>query len=138
MSVPRAFPVSIKGVCVRRGKVLLLRNERDEWELPGGKLELGEDPVDCLSREISEETGWAVTVGAILDAWQYHIRDGVDVLIVTYGCHVAEDGSPVQVSHEHKEAGLFSLAQVAALRMPEGYRRSVQEWFGRSDAQISR
>ena len=55
---------------------------------PGGKLELGENPVDCLRREIAEETGWAVTVGPILDAWQYHIHDGVDVLIVTYGCFV--------------------------------------------------
>jgi hypothetical protein len=32
----RAFPVSVKGVAVQGGKVLLLRNERDEWELPGG------------------------------------------------------------------------------------------------------
>jgi len=38
------FPVSVKGVAVQGGKVLLLRNERDEWELPGGKLEPGEDP----------------------------------------------------------------------------------------------
>ena len=30
-----AHPVSIKGVVVRDGKVLLLKNEREEWELPG-------------------------------------------------------------------------------------------------------
>jgi len=35
---------------VRGGRVLLLRNERDEWELPGGKLDLGEEPPDCLAR----------------------------------------------------------------------------------------
>ena len=45
------------------GNVLLLRNERDEWELPGGKLELGEDPADCVVREIGEESGWQVTAG---------------------------------------------------------------------------
>ena len=66
---PHAFPVSIKGVCVQEERVLLLRNERDEWELPGGKLELGEDQPECLAREIKEETGWPVTVGAILDSW---------------------------------------------------------------------
>lgn len=42
---PHLFPVSVKGVVVRDGRVLLLRNERDEWELPGGKLELGEEPA---------------------------------------------------------------------------------------------
>ena len=55
-----AFPVSVKGVAVQGGKVLLLENERNEWELPGGKLELGEDPPDCVVRGISEETGWLV------------------------------------------------------------------------------
>jgi putative ATPase len=38
------FPVSIKGVLEVGGRIVLLRNERDEWELPGGKLEAGEDP----------------------------------------------------------------------------------------------
>ena len=38
--------------------MLLLRNERDEWELPGGKLELGKDPVACVAREIAEEADW--------------------------------------------------------------------------------
>jgi 8-oxo-dGTP pyrophosphatase MutT (NUDIX family) len=127
--------VSIKGVCVRAGQVLLLRNERDEWELPGGKLELGEDPAACVAREIAEETGWTVTVGPILDAWQYHILDGVDVLIVTYGCTVDAD-SPVQVSSEHKEARLFGQHDVAALPMPSGYRRSIDDWYSRLDASV--
>ena len=42
----RRFPVSIKGVVIRGDKVILLRNERDEWELPGGKLELSESPEE--------------------------------------------------------------------------------------------
>lgn len=36
------FPVSIKGVVVSDDRVLLLKNDRDEWELPGGRIELGE------------------------------------------------------------------------------------------------
>lgn len=128
MYTPHTFPVSVKGVCVRDGRVLLLHNERNEWELPGGKLELGEDPADCVRREIAEETNWTVTVGPILDCWQYHIRDGVDVLIVTYGCHIDGDAQ-VQVSHEHKQAGQFTLAEVEDLPMPEGYRQSIRSWF---------
>jgi 8-oxo-dGTP pyrophosphatase MutT (NUDIX family) len=60
-----AFPVSVKGVAVQGGRVLLLENERNEWELPGGKLELREDPADCVVREIREEAGWKVTAGAV-------------------------------------------------------------------------
>ncbi len=125
---PALFPVSIKGVVLQHGKVLLLRNERDEWELPGGKLERGEDPPARLRQEISEECGWAASVGPILDSWQYHISDGVDVLIVTYGAEVATSDPP-QLSHEHKQAGLFGEDDVEALRMPDGYKRSIRAWY---------
>jgi ADP-ribose pyrophosphatase YjhB (NUDIX family) len=125
---PYRFPVSVKGVVVRDGRVLLLQNEREEWELPGGKLDLGEDPSDCVVREIAEEVGWAVSPGPILDTWQYHIRDGVDVLIVTYGCYPITRSAPV-VSHEHKEVGLFMETELAALRIPEGYTKSIATWY---------
>jgi 8-oxo-dGTP pyrophosphatase MutT (NUDIX family) len=128
----RTFPVSVKGVTVQAGKVLLLENERAEWELPGGKLELGEDPADCVVREISEEAGWKVTPGPLLDCWQYHISEGRDVVVVTYGCHVISTDPPV-VSHEHKRAGLFGPGQVPGLTMPEGYKRSIAAWFARLD-----
>ncbi|GAA0995981.1 NUDIX hydrolase [Acrocarpospora macrocephala] len=124
------FPVSVKGVIVRDGQVLLLRNERDEWELPGGQLELGEDPPDCLVREIREETGWEAQIGPILDSWQYHIREGADVLIVTYGATVDTDQPPV-LSHEHKQVGLFSEHEVKDLPMPQGYKRSIADWFSK-------
>jgi hypothetical protein len=42
------FPVSIKGVLLDDDRVVLLENERQEWELPGGRLEAGEDPPVCL------------------------------------------------------------------------------------------
>jgi 8-oxo-dGTP pyrophosphatase MutT (NUDIX family) len=124
----RTFPVSVKGVTVQAGKVLLLENERAEWELPGGKLELGEDPADCVVREIGEEAGWKVTAGPLLDCWQYHISEGRDVVVVTYGCHLISTEPPV-VSHEHKRAGLFGSGEVPGLVMPEGYKRSVAAWF---------
>jgi 8-oxo-dGTP pyrophosphatase MutT (NUDIX family) len=114
---------------VQTGRVLLLKNERDEWELPGGKLELGEEPRACVAREIGEETGWRVITGPILDCWQYHIGEGQDVVIVTYGCRVASDEPPV-VSPEHSRAELFSPTEVAALNMPDGYKSSVMTWFG--------
>ncbi len=114
--------------------VLLLENERTEWELPGGKLELGEDPPDCLVREIGEESGWTVMAGPLLDCWQYHIREGRDVVIVTYGCHVLSNDPPV-VSNEHKRAGLFAPGEVQELVKPDGYKRSVAAWFARLDGQ---
>lgn len=127
---PSAFPVSIKGVVIRDGKVLLLKNERDEWELPGGKLDLGETPEACVAREILEEVGWQVEPETILDAWLYHIRQDRDVLIVTYGCRTGATHDAI-VSHEHSAVGLFAEPDVARLDMPSGYKRSIRTWYAR-------
>lgn len=130
LSAPSAFPISVKGVVVSSsGRVLLLKNERDEWELPGGRIEINESPEECVAREIHEETQWKVTTGPILDTWMYYI-DAAEkhVFIVTYGCFPESDAEPV-LSHEHKEVGLFTEAEVAELNMPGGYRRSIGVWF---------
>ena len=36
--MPPVFAVSIKGVVFIDDRVVLLKNEREEWELPGGRL----------------------------------------------------------------------------------------------------
>ncbi|HWP49165.1 MAG TPA: NUDIX domain-containing protein [Candidatus Limnocylindrales bacterium] len=123
------FPVSVKGVIFRGPQVILLKNDRDEWELPGGKLESGETPQDCVKREIEEELGLVVDPGPILDSWVYHIYEGVDVLIVTYGCY-PRPFSKIVLSPEHTEVGCFTLEEVKNLKMPEGYKKSIQTWAG--------
>jgi 8-oxo-dGTP pyrophosphatase MutT (NUDIX family) len=128
-SRPQTFSISIKGVVVRHGKALLLRNEREEWELPGGRIEIDETPEECVVREIYEETQWKVAAGPVLDAWMYYI-DAAErhVFIVTYGCFPADNPEPV-LSHEHKEIGLFAEDEVPTLVMPDGYKRSVATWY---------
>ncbi len=123
-AAPR-FPVSIKGVLFLNGKSVLLRNERDEWELPGGKLEPGEAPRDRLRLEVEEELACPVHIGPILDSWLYSVRPGVEVLIVTYLCLPAEAACEPRLSDEHAELGLFTPGQVNALPMPEGYKASI-------------
>ena len=51
------FPVSVKAVVEVGGRVPLLRNERAEWELPGGRLEAGEELEAAVEREVREELG---------------------------------------------------------------------------------
>jgi 8-oxo-dGTP pyrophosphatase MutT (NUDIX family) len=129
LRAPR-FPVSIKGVVLLAGRVVLLENERSEWELPGGKLEPGEDPAACLRREIEEELSLEVEVGEILDCWLYDIEGRIEVVIVTYGCH-SRGRETVTVSNEHKAVGLFAPEEIDSLPMPEGYRRSIRHWQAR-------
>ena len=122
------YPVSIKGVVFRDDRAILLRNERDEWELPGGKLDPGESPAQCCAREIREELSLIVAVDRLLDCWVYDILGKVKVLIVTYGC-LLEAPAKIVISSEHKEVGLFRLGELDRLSMPDGYRASVRHWW---------
>jgi ADP-ribose pyrophosphatase len=45
------------------GRIILIRQFRPAadgmvWEIPAGKLEPGEDPADCIRREMEEEVGY--------------------------------------------------------------------------------
>jgi 8-oxo-dGTP pyrophosphatase MutT (NUDIX family) len=120
----------VKGVIIRGGKVILLRNERDEWELPGGKLELSESSEQCLEREIAEELQLTIEPQPILDSWTYTIVPGVHVLVLTYGCLESSLDEAV-LSDEHKELRWFPLAKIDTLDMPEGYRASIRSWSAR-------
>jgi mutator protein MutT len=121
------FPVSIKGVLYEAGKVVLLENERREWELPGGRLEAGETPETCLAREVTEELGIAVDVVALLDCWVYQVFPEKGVVIVAYGLRRRDD-SDLRVSPEHFRVGLFDVDQIDRISLPHGYHRAVRAW----------
>lgn len=56
------YRVSIKGIAVdETGRFLLAKEDNGKWELLGGGLDHGEDPIVGLKREIKEETGLEVT-----------------------------------------------------------------------------
>jgi 8-oxo-dGTP diphosphatase len=72
------------------GKVLLARRRADApypllWEFPGGKVEPGEDPRDCVTREVREELAIEIAVERIYDVvfFRYPERD---VLVLAYLC----------------------------------------------------
>ena len=121
------FPISIKGVLLEEGRVVLLENERSEWELPGGRLETGEQPAACLVREFAEELGIRVAVSQIIDCWVYEVLPRREVVIVTYGV-TRMNQAELRASDEHRRLGQFALDQIDALPMPEGYRRSIRSW----------
>lgn len=130
------FPVSIKGVLTINDQFVLLKNEREEWELPGGRIEAGETPELCVVREIEEELGLKAAVATLLDTWLFEVVPGKQVFIVTYACRATGvTSAQLQLSHEHKEVGLFSLEAALALNMPDGYKRSLSNYSNKISVQ---
>lgn len=56
------FRVSVKGIAIdETGRFLLAKEDNGMWELLGGGLDHGEDPITAIKREFKEETGLEVT-----------------------------------------------------------------------------
>lgn len=118
---PVLWPVSAKAVIVRDGRVLLARNDRDEWELPGGRVERGESPAAAAVREIAEETGLLVEVTAELGTAVFEVVPDQVVLLVAFACALTEARELV-LSREHEALEWQPLARLDAIALPEVYR----------------
>jgi len=120
--------VSVKGVLVAAGRVLLLANERGEWELPGGRPEPGESERATLAREMREETGLEVAIGARIGQERFEVLPGRIVEIVSYGC-VSKDLDRFRLSGEHRGHLWAPVAELPSLRLPDVYRRAIGLWI---------
>ena len=95
-----SMPTASAVVADDEGRVLLSRRANDpaagKWDLPGGFLEEGEHPVDCLRRELREEAGITLTderlLGIWMDTYEYK-RRVVATLNVYYSARIGE-GTP--------------------------------------------
>jgi mutator protein MutT len=56
------------------------------WEFPGGKIEAGETPEECIRREILEELGIEVTVGSHLMTIE-HDYNLFSVTLIVHHCY---------------------------------------------------
>jgi ADP-ribose pyrophosphatase YjhB (NUDIX family) len=119
-------PTSVKGVLLLGGRVLLVKNPRDEWELPGGRIEQGEDHAKALSREFVKELAIDVAISEPIDSYAFEVIPGRHVVIVTYGCALIGNFNP-KLSDEHTEHCLWPVERLSELNLPEGYRRSAEK-----------
>jgi 8-oxo-dGTP diphosphatase len=68
------------------------------WEFPGGKIEPGESPEECLAREMAEEFAIDVSVGEFFTE-SLHTFTGGQILVLAYFCRWA-GGDILPVEHE--------------------------------------
>lgn len=75
--------IEVTAALIRSGNRILIarRPSQDElaglWEFPGGKLEAGESPEECLAREIQEELAITISVGEFFADTIYKYPDKV-------------------------------------------------------------
>jgi 8-oxo-dGTP diphosphatase len=104
-----AKPLKLSGkVLVRdkNGRCLLLRRSMSssgnpgKWDLPGGKVDKGEEFEQGLLREVAEETGLRVSLERVLGAAEYESTTTKVAYLILAG--LVESGE-VRLSSEHDE-----------------------------------
>lgn len=112
--------VTIKGLYVKDGKVLLVREGKElsgEWEMPGGGLDFGEDIREGFTREIKEEMGLEIVKmsKSPMYAWTHRYEEERDMdwyysLVVAYRIEFKNlDFTPTQ---ECESIGFFSREEL--------------------------
>lgn len=118
---PAIIP-AIKGIVIYNQRLLLLQRSAHEkqsphiWEVPGGKMEWGEEPQQTLVREVMEETSLSVEVKNLLYANTFIGAENRHLLVLVYFCH-AFSGN-VTLSKEHQNYIWAGKQQVESLLDP--------------------
>ncbi|TVP78069.1 MAG: NUDIX hydrolase [Puniceicoccaceae bacterium] len=110
----------------KAGDILLVRQFRYgsdalSWELPGGVMDAGEDPVTAGLRELREETGYTARSGRIIG----HARP--NPAIMNNFCHIvlAEDAEPHAAGtdwDEHEEIEVRPLPEATVLQWAREFK----------------
>jgi 8-oxo-dGTP diphosphatase len=101
------FRNAAKAFIVSGGKLLLLKRRPDDphkpgaWDIPGGRLELGEDPFLGLAREVGEETKLKVKIIMPISVNHFVRDDGQKITLTIYLCELS--GGEISLSEEHTE-----------------------------------
>lgn len=96
--------IPVAAAVIHQGeKILIARRSPGKhlsgyWEFPGGKIEQGETPEDCLIREIQEELSILISVDSFLQK-NLHDYGEKQVLLKAYLCTYLS-GDLVLVDHD--------------------------------------
>ena len=102
------FRVASKAFIVdKENRLLVLKREPKNvqmpaaWELPGGRLEIGESPFDGINREVMEETGLEIETIMPFSVRHFTRADNQTITMIVFLCKPL--GTEVKLSAEHTE-----------------------------------
>lgn len=129
MSVNKKIDFGVKAFIIRDGKFLVMHNngeKRDLWELPGGRMQFGENAEQTLKREMMEETGLEVNLTKILDTWDRLAGDDYQVTGIICLCSAKE--GQVVISDEHDSYQWLPIKSSSVECLYDHFRSRMVKW----------
>lgn len=112
------------------GRLLMIRRGQEpalgSWSLPGGRVEPGESDEEAVAREVAEETGLTVRVGALIGRIEIPAPDGGVFDIGDYAADVI--GGELRPGDDATEAAWVDPAQISTRQTPPGFVETLTGW----------
>ncbi|WP_281500813.1 NUDIX domain-containing protein [Kordiimonas marina] len=129
------LPTSAKLVLMSAdSKALIMRKTSGVFDLPGGKVETGEDLFDALKREVKEEVGLKAKKFEFVSSWVKHNPEIGDRLVIVFSCQLKKLAKDIKItlSEEHTWAE-FKGPRKTFLNddIPPGYANALSICFAR-------
>ncbi|MBI5734028.1 MAG: NUDIX hydrolase [Candidatus Kerfeldbacteria bacterium] len=137
MNTKCKYQITVGGILLKQGEVLLLQRAASEsilpnlWELPSGKKEAGESISQVLLREFKEETGLKVKIVKPISVFDYQLVKAKQIICVTQiNFLVKHTGRrlKIRLSEEHRAyqwAGKHDLKRLRASKEIDQILNSV-------------
>jgi len=118
--------VGIGGIIAHDGRVVLVKRRFEplagQWSIPGGAVETGETLEACLIREMTEETGFLVEVGPVVEVLDRITRDEegrvlYHFVLIDYLCRPV--GGELRAGSDVAEAVLAEPSEFAQYELTE-------------------
>ncbi|HEY4331223.1 MAG TPA: NUDIX hydrolase, partial [Ilumatobacteraceae bacterium] len=118
-----------------RGVLLLWRHrfatDTWGWEVPAGRVDEGETPIEAAARETLEETGWRP--GPLRTVGRYHPHNGVsdatfNVFVTNSAEHVGEPTDPFESERIEWVSWPTIRAEIDAGRVLDGLSLTALLW----------
>ena len=127
--------VAQKALIIKDKCILLVRDPREEneiWELPGGRLNVGESPKVGLAREVLEELGVEVDVHEVVHLEQFlQGSEGKNALMIAYLASLKDfEAELIPDKREIAEVRFVPISEVLELNLFPEYRRAIEVYIG--------
>ena len=122
-------------VIIEQDKKILLvqdpREKNDIWELPGGRMNIDEDPREAVQREFVEEMGVGINVGQVVHMEQFiQGNEGKRAFVIVYDAKLSDGEAVFDIDkREVSEVKWFSKEEVATLKLYPEYTRAIEVYF---------
>ena len=84
------------------------------WEFPGGKIEDGETPKECMARELKEELEIEVEVGTLITSTKHRYPNGIFELLVYKVEHISGNF----ILNDHDEVKWITIDEISKFDFP--------------------